>query len=300
MALKQQSNVMPDMGNETPDSSSKDSKGKEELKAFVQDTTLHGARFLFAENIFRRLLWTLAFIACVGYCFYQVFISVTAFYHWPFNTKISTSTSKGNEFLFPAVTLCNLNAFNTRRFRDEIRMRHNINEKLVERKLQDISLMVRRSKEMLKEDFKKRNPELFLRQETAIGILSMQGNISHQIDEMLLPSSPHFYSCSINGRLCTAKNFTKHLSSAYGQCYAFNSVESDQPLLPVTVAGRNSGLKLRLNIERDSYIRWPNHPFAGLAMIVHDQKSFPFMEEFGIAIQPGISTFCALKRKKVR
>ena len=87
------------------------------------------------------------------------------------------------------------------------------------------------------------------------------------------------------------------MSLAYGQCYTFNSGDSSHPLLHAFFAGQNSGLKLRLNIERDSYIASAVRPSEGLAIIVHDQKSFPFMEEFGLAIQPGISTLFHKEKK---
>ena len=275
------------------------SHGKEDLKTFAQDTTLHGAKFMFTKNIFRRLLWSLVLIASITYCIYQVVISMNAFYHRPFITKISIATRKeGKELLFPAVSLCNINAFNTRRYRSAFK--GSSDGLLIERKIKDISLLTTKADAIYKEEFIKRNPELFHRQNAAEGTLDMQGKLSHQIGEMLLPSISQFHSCSINGIPCTANNFTSHMSSAYGQCYTFNSADSEQPLLNVTLAGQNSGLKLRLNIERDSYIAARLRPLVGLTIIVHDQKSFPFMEEFGLAIQPGISTLCAIKRKKVR
>ena len=306
MESKHQSIEMKDVGNDRPrlsninrkDNESNDNHGKEEMKSFAQDTTLHGARFLFAENIFRRYIWTLTLIASLSYCIFQTHTTVVAFQQRPFFTKISTSTNKENkELRFPAVSLCNLNALNVRRFRNTFGTPSNGPD--IERKIHDLSLMAKGSNEIYKEEFIKRNPELFHRQNAAEGTLAMQGKLSHQIGEMLLPSSLQFYSCSINGIPCTSNSFTRHMSLAYGQCYTFNSADSEQPLLNATLAGQNSGLKLRLNIERDSYIAVRLRPTVGLAIIVHDQKHFPFMEEFGIAVQPGVSTLCTIRRKKV-
>ena len=89
----------------------------ESLRSFMDDTTLHGARFLFVGNIFRRFLWTLALISCFGYCVWQVYQAVDEFEKRPFVTKITTKTPSKSEHLpFPAVTLCNYNTFNRRRF----------------------------------------------------------------------------------------------------------------------------------------------------------------------------------------
>lgn len=307
MDSKRQSTELQGVRNDTLHSSNKDVRddesnnnyGKGDFKSFAQDTTLHGARYLFTDNVFRRFFWALAVIASLAYCIFQVVGGIKAFYDWPFSTKISKNTSYQNsELLFPAVTLCNLNSVNTRRYRDKFRRYYN--EELLERKIKDLSVLTTKATdEILKPEFKDRNEELFKRLNRANDTLRTQGNISHQIGEMLLPSNSRFYSCSINGKPCTEKNFTRHMTSTYGQCYTFNSADSGYPMLHATLAGQNSGLKLHLNTERNSYIKSAVRPSVGLAMIVHDQKSFPFMGEYGMAIQPGASTLCAIKRKKV-
>ena len=281
----------------------KDNGETEGIRSFAQDTTLHGARFLFVSNVFRRVVWGLALISCLAYCSYQVFSSVTAFNNHPFHTKITANTAtEANDLPFPAVTLCNLNQFNTRRFRHLYEVIHNetATEDRIERKLEDISLMVKRSKKALTEEFRKRNPEFFHRATSAKKIIKQHEFLGHQIDEMLLPSGSELDSCSINGLTCEAKNFSKRVSATYGQCYTFNSAEGDRPLLNATLTGKSSGLKLRLNVERGSYIRNTVNPTVGLTVILHDQRSFAFMEEFGVIVQPGRSTICAVKRRKVR
>jgi len=65
------------------------------------------------------------------------------------------------------------------------------------------------------------------------------------------------------------------------------------------MAGQVNGLKLLLNIERDSYLDNPVNPVLGITVLVHDQKTFPVMEQFGFVVQPGLRTLCAMKRKKV-
>lgn len=305
MAFQQQSvgtndpNVHDPRNNDIKDEESNADHGKmEKLKSFAQNTTLHGARFLFADNFFRRLLWAAAIVSCLGYCSYQVSTCVTEFYKRPFNTKITTNISTdGSELLFPSVTLCNLNSFNARSFRQHYQ--RSLNKETIDRQLKDISLLMRKSKEILNEDFKNRNPGLFIRQNKTKDTYHIQGMFAHQIKEMILPNSSQFESCSINGKHCDASNFTRYLSFIFGNCFTFNSGKDNNSLLYATLEGQNSGLKLRLNIERDSYLPNTGSPFVGLAILIHDQKTFPIVEEFGIKIQPGISTLCAIKRRKV-
>ena len=274
----------------------------EGIKSFTQDTTLHGARFLFVNNIWRRVFWSLALISCFTYCGYQVYSSLRAFYEHPFHTTVTENVEMVDSALpFPAVTLCNVNPLNTRRFRYLYQSIYNETptEERFKRKLKDISLMFQRSKDVLTDGFKKRNPELFQRDESDKDAVKLYEFLSHQIDEMLLPSVSQVNSCSIDGLVCGQNNFIKKASFTFGQCYTFNSAEGENPLLKATLPGKDSGLKLRLNVERDSYIGNPAAPTVGLTVIIHDQKSFPFMEEFGRIIEPGSSTVCAIKRRKV-
>lgn len=61
--------------------------------------------------------------------------------------------------------------------------------------------------------------------------------------------------------------------------------------------GKNNGLKLRLNIQRNGYVKYPKNPYAGITVLVHDQNNFPVMEEYGFFVEPGTHTFIAVKMK---
>ena len=159
--------------------------------------------------------------------------------------------------------------------------------------------MMAGSKEVYSEESRKRNPEFFNRTYGEIPEKDDPSKLfSHDIKEMLLPSSI-FNSCVLNGRACGSKNFASFSHSGFGQCYTLNSGLNGHPLINVSLAGGNFGLKLLLNIERDSYFENPIVPFVGLSVLVHDQRTFPSMEQSSFVVQPGVQTICAIKRKKV-
>ena len=269
-------------------------------KSFAEDATLHGARFFFADNFFRRLLWIAAVLGYAIFCNYQVYTFVRHFYERPFNTKITFDRDNDeNAFPFPAVTLCNLNALNKRKL---IKSLTNVyGQATVDKKLQGMYLIIRRSKAAFTKEFKERNPEFFHRSQTVNETLTNFWIAGDDMEDMLLPTSPEFSSCSINGKQCNAHNFTSSLSAFHGlKCHTFNSAEGGNPLLNTTVAGLPSGLRLRLNIERDEYIPIPWRPSVGILLLIHEQKTFLPVEEFGIVIQPGMSSLCAIKRRKVK
>ena len=258
----------------------------ESLSSFAEATSLHGARFLSSKNIFRRVIWTLALTASFGLCIYQVFQTIDAFYNRPFNTKITTKTDN-DDTPFPAVTLCNFNFFNQRRYRNYAK-RNNLSDEDIEFEIKAIEQILAGSNDVYSEESQQRNPE----EDNFLHLFS------HDIKDMLLPSSI-FNSCVINGRACGSKNFTSFTHSGFGQCHTLNSGHDGHPLINVSLAGGHVGLKLLLNIERKSYVDNPILPFVGLSVLIHDQSTFPFMDRHTFAVQPGVQTLCAIQRKKV-
>ena len=270
----------------------------ENLSSFMEATTLHGARFLFTGNVFRRLLWAVALISCFSVCIYQVYLTVDAFGDRPFNTKITTKTADKDHLPFPAVTLCNFNFFSLRKFVNYVQKEGNWSREEVELKLQLYGKLMSGSQEAFTNQSITNNPELTWRHTGEDYNDHYLVLFSPKIDEMLLPSSL-FKSCIISGVPCGSKNFTSFYNSVFGQCYTFNSGQDDRPIINATMAGHLNGLKLLLNIDRDNYLENPANPYVGFTVLVHDQKDVPFMEQFGFAVEPGVRTLCAIKRKKV-
>lgn len=286
-------------GQTDPHSHENIKKAPETLRSFAEGISLHGARFLFVGSVFRKLVWAVALVACFAFCVYQVSATVVAFGRRPFNTKVTAKTAKRNTNLtFPAVTLCNLNFLNQRRYINFQKGKNKTRE-VIARKLADYAKMLAGSKDAFNNDSKHRHDELFWRFHgdnlTGQTYLDL---FSHRIEEMLLPSSL-FNSCWIDGAVCGSENFWSFTNSIFGQCHTFNSGRDDRPVINATMAGNLNGLKLSLNIERDSYLENPLYPFVGLTVLVHDQETFPYMEQFGFLVQPGVRTLCSIKRKKV-
>ncbi|XP_022796996.1 amiloride-sensitive sodium channel subunit gamma-like isoform X2 [Stylophora pistillata] len=278
-----------------PDTSDGNFEG---LRSFAHVTTLHGARFLFSESFFRRLVWLGMIIACFGFCIYQTYSCLWQFSLYPFNTKMTTNFGKDDRQLpFPAVTLCNFNTFNTRLFR-QIEKSY-FNESQIERHIADIALMATRSDDVLGKDFRERNPWLLYRPKLANETNPFVLEFSHQMEDMLLPNGDLFYSCSINGKKCDANNFTSFLNPLYAKCYTFNAAKNGKLSQSALFAGKQSGFKLRLNIERESYL--PNLVWSsvGIVILIHDQNSYPIVEEFGFVVPPGMSTTCAIRRRNI-
>ena len=273
-------------------------KAPETLKSFAAGTSLHGARFLLVGSVFRKLIWAVALVACFSFCIYQVSTTVIAFGRRPFNTKVTAKAAR-KHLTFPAVTLCNLNFLNQRRYINYQKSTSNLSDDVIASKLEVYGKMLAGSKDVFNNDSKHHHEELFWRfRGDNVSERTYLDLFSHRIAEMLLPSSI-FQSCLIDGAVCGRENFWSFTNSIFGQCHTFNSGHDGRPVINATMAGNLNGLKLLLNIERDSYLENPLYPFVGLTVLVHDQETFPYMEQFGFLVQPGVRTLCSIKRKEV-
>ena len=268
----------------------------ESVSAFLENATLHGARFLLVGNVYRRLFWTLALLSSIGYCVVQIYETLDAFGDRPFSTKITTKTENVS---FPAITICNFNSFNRRRYKSFIRKGNNFSDEEVERDLAQFEkVRTSRTPSSFSDEVVAKYPVLKWRVPNES--LHHLVIFSHIIEEMLLPKSSIREPCTIGDKPCSSKNFKSSYNSQFGQCFTFNSGQDESPVINASLAGQLGGLKLTLNIERNSYLIDSSNPYVGLIVLVHDQKSFPCMEQFGFAVKPGVRTLCAIKRKKVR
>ncbi|KAM4698489.1 epithelial sodium channel subunit beta [Rhinophrynus dorsalis] len=107
--------------------------------------------------------------------------------------------------------------------------------------------------------------------------------------EMGFKAEDMILTCLFGGQACSYRNFTQIYDADYGNCYIFNWGQADQELMSSANPGADFGLKLVLDIEQHEYI-----PFlqttAGARLILHQQRSFPFLKDLGIYAMPGTET----------
>ncbi|KAJ3600537.1 hypothetical protein NHX12_031518, partial [Muraenolepis orangiensis] len=80
-------------------------------QAFAHSSTLHGLRFIFpyGRPTPRRLLWAAALLACLGLLALESAERLAYFFSYPHVTSVDAVVS--GSLVFPAVTVCNLNAY---------------------------------------------------------------------------------------------------------------------------------------------------------------------------------------------
>nr|XP_048316460.1 amiloride-sensitive sodium channel subunit beta [Myodes glareolus]XP_048316461.1 amiloride-sensitive sodium channel subunit beta [Myodes glareolus] len=95
-------------------------------------------------------------------------------------------------------------------------------------------------------------------------------------------------ACLFGTEPCSYRNFTPIFYPDYGNCYIFNWGMTEM-VLPSANPGTEFGLKLILDIGPEDYV-----PFlastAGARLMLHEQRTYPFIKEEGIYALTGTET----------
>lgn len=185
------------------DSSSLKTSWKEITVAFIMRTKIHGLKFVFSPDKSKpqRLIWSMAFVVCVGLLATWSWNRILYLMSYPAVTKIYMVWA--HNMSFPAVTFCNKNVFRVSTltkddlyhsgyWMDLLYPNHTVMER-------SLSILKENQKQGLLSllDFKNYSPPPGYR----INTTEMMGRLGHQLKDMLL-------ECRFRGETCTYKNFS--------------------------------------------------------------------------------------------
>ncbi|XP_027016903.1 acid-sensing ion channel 2 isoform X2 [Tachysurus fulvidraco] len=261
---------------------------------FAQRSTLHGLRYVFPHrrsSALRRVLWSAAVLACLGLLALEGAERVAHFLSYPHVASVGAVPA--TSLVFPAVTVCNLNAYRfTRLTRNDL---YHAGELLA---LLDVHLHV---------------PEPQLAEPHVLDFLAERANFSgfrpkpfsmreftervgHDLHEMML-------YCRYEGQECSHRDF-KTVFTRYGKCYMFNAAEEGKTLRTTMKGGTGNGLEIMLDIQQDEYLPvWGETEEtafeAGVRVQIHSQAEPPFVHELGFGVAPGFQTFVATQEQRL-
>ncbi|KAG2455711.1 SCNNG protein, partial [Polypterus senegalus] len=92
-------------------------------------------------------------------------------------------------------------------------------------------------------------------------------------------------------------NFSQIFHHFYGNCYIFNWGLHDKAISSSNPGGE-FGLNVVLDINQKEYIPFLSTT-AGARLLVHEQKSFPFLKDLGIFVLPGTETSIGISVDKI-
>ncbi|XP_008058132.1 amiloride-sensitive sodium channel subunit beta isoform X2 [Carlito syrichta] len=294
---------------------------KELLVWYCDNTNTHGPKRIICEGPKKKAMWffiTLLFAALVCW---QWGLFIRTYLSW----EVSVSLSIGFKAMdFPAVTVCNASPFQYSKVTHLLKDLDELMEAVLRRILAPepslanattaLNFTIWNHTPLVLID--ERNPHhpvvLDLFRENHNGsessspaperICNAQGckmamrlatNIFAQVPqqklvEMGYPAERLILACLFGDEPCSYRNFTSIFDPHYGNCYIFNWGMTEKAL-PSANPGTEFGLKLILDIGQGDYV-----PFlastAGVRLMLHEQRSYPFIRDEGIYAMSGTET----------
>ncbi|XP_031288917.1 amiloride-sensitive sodium channel subunit beta [Camelus dromedarius] len=95
-------------------------------------------------------------------------------------------------------------------------------------------------------------------------------------------------ACLFGAEPCSYRNFTPIFHPDYGNCYIFNWGMTEKALLSSN-PGAEFGLKLILDMGQEDYVPFLTST-AGARLMLHEQRSYPFIKDEGIYAMSGTET----------
>uniref|UniRef100_A0A8C7AKJ6 Epithelial sodium channel subunit beta n=1 Tax=Neovison vison TaxID=452646 RepID=A0A8C7AKJ6_NEOVI len=111
---------------------------------------------------------------------------------------------------------------------------------------------------------------------------------THKLAEMSYPAERLILACLFGSEPCSYRNFTSIFHPDYGNCYIFNWGMTEKAL-PSANPGAEFGLKLILDIGQEDYVPFLTST-AGARLLLHEQRSYPFIKDEGIYAMSGTET----------
>ncbi|XP_006872016.1 PREDICTED: amiloride-sensitive sodium channel subunit beta [Chrysochloris asiatica] len=109
-----------------------------------------------------------------------------------------------------------------------------------------------------------------------------------ELKKLGYPAERLILACLFGAEPCNHRNFTSIFYPDYGNCYIFNWGMADK-ILPSANPGAEFGLKLILDIGQEDYVPYLTST-AGARLMLHEQKSYPFIKDEGIYAMAGTET----------
>ncbi|XP_034388890.1 acid-sensing ion channel 1B isoform X1 [Cyclopterus lumpus] len=253
----------------------------DDLAAFFDGCSLHGANHVFVENKkfgVRQCLWAVVFTMALSAFLFQVVDRIMYYYQYDYITMLDENVAKNMSF--PAVTMCNYN------FVRKSQMSYT-----------DLIFMgpLLGFEEGMAPGFPLA-PEPERRPGSRFSLDEFYNRTRHRIEDILL-------ECTFRGLECGPENF-REIFTRYGKCYTFNSGQDGHPVMVTMKGGMGNGLELMLDIQQDEYLPvWGETDEtsfeAGIKVQIHTQEEPPFIDQLGFGVAPGFQTFVSCQEQRL-
>lgn len=247
---------------------------KQIFNRYVDNSTLHGFRFIFMDTyIVRRLLWLALTVVMAVLFFTELRNSIRLYNQYPFTT-LSTTEYVAN-LKFPAVSICNLNSFDVNK----------INKSKLKKLYQQNQFPF--TGEAYDAGYDLSGKEL---------ISALEG-ASQDLHDILQSCEWKSRDTAKTGKpnVCGPQNFTRFSNMENQNCFTFNGGDIGE-ILTLNETGLTMAFKLEFDLRANKSLN--NLEEVGVKIVIHDQSETP-LHHAGFVVSPGFQTFVEMKVKKV-
>ena len=253
---KDQTRLQPRQENEN--------EKKSNLQKYAENNSVGGLSYvLSSKSKIRRLIWLIIILVCVAICLYLVRNTFSKLLNPPTSTTITNEPNLSLEF--PAVTICNVNAFSA-----EIVESYGLDPVTIYSTNYD--------------------PDPFNQP-------PYEGNDPILVQLTNNSTESFIRNCWFGDQPCDSidKDFEFSLNDFFA-CYTFNSGQSGRPVKKVNGTGANDGLTLTIDINQEDYSNTRKGD-AGIKILIHPQDEPPHPNRFGVAASPGTNMYIGFKKQ---
>ena len=236
---------------------------RETLKEIISNSTFHGVpRIIKTRKALMKTAWSLLILLAVYFCFTEIVNTIFDFLS--FQTITSLETIVELPSLFPAITICNLNSFQTmlglNMTKEVNKFTHEMNYSNLEKRL----ILMRWAAKMNN---------------------SIRKQLSFDLKSILL-------ECSFNTEECNWSDFEWHFDYFYGNCFRFNSNKTK--IKSISQTGNAFGLHLELFVgDPDSSPDFVTK--SGYLIMIKNQSDFVSFNE-GYEVATGFETNLEIRK----
>ena len=239
------------------------------------------------QTLILKIIWGICFSAATIYCIVSCFQSISAYRQY--QKFISTASVQEIPTFFPAVSICNL------KFSNITKSLSYLNNLLFPNGIPTFT----RAKSGGNDNVQDYVQFIDYNQQAAISNLynltntTQQRYLGYEMTDIL-------FSCSFNWQTCTSNDFSYFFDNFYGNCFTFNSGfkanGSTASYIKTSVPGPIYGLSLTLFLG-DPVLQSLYQLYAnGIAIVVHNQTSYPSFESHRILASAGMETDISINR----
>nr|KAF6490909.1 sodium channel epithelial 1 subunit beta [Molossus molossus] len=294
---------------------------KELLVWYCDNTNTHGPKRIICEGPKKKAMWFVLTLLFASIVFWQWGVFIRTYLSW----EVSVSLSVGFKTMdFPAVTICNASPFQYSKVRHLLKDLDQLMEAVLERIVaseptranatEALNFTLWNHTPLVLID--ERNPhhpvvlDLFADHHNDSASSSpapgrtcnaleckvamrLATNIFSQVPaqelvKMGYPGEQLVLACLFGAEPCSYRNFTPLFHPDCGNCYTFNWGMTEKAL-PSANPGVEFGLKLILDLGQEDYVPFLTST-AGARLLLHEQRSYPFVKDEGIYALPGTET----------